>query len=234
MATQAQRDFINLLAPYAQQAEATYGVPASVFIAQAIEETGWGKSKPGNNLFGIKVSSDWTGEKQLLWTTEYEGGVKKRVQAWFKKYDSLADSVADRIKLMGKKLYANVRNKDPYTAAYELQRAGYATNPNYAKNLIGHINSHNLTKFDLRTGGTQLPADKDFKFDPPSSSGSGSGGGSAQTPPISNAGFNLKDMLGGSALQQFWNSFQDFIILFLSVVGIILGFWLITKGEDKE
>ena len=48
---------MNQVAPGAIAAQRTYGVPAAVTIAQAIEESGWGQSTlaaQDHNLFGIK------------------------------------------------------------------------------------------------------------------------------------------------------------------------------------
>ena len=55
--TTAQQTFINQVAPGAVAAQHTYGVPAAVTIAQAIDESAWGQSTLAtrdNNLFGIK------------------------------------------------------------------------------------------------------------------------------------------------------------------------------------
>ncbi len=55
--TPAQQAFIDQVAPGAIAAQRSYGVPAAVTIAQAIEESGWGQSTltvQDHNLFGIK------------------------------------------------------------------------------------------------------------------------------------------------------------------------------------
>lgn len=232
MATKSEvQQFIAWIAPFAQQAEETYGVPASVFIAQAAEESSWGTKSPGNNLFGIKVGGSWSGDKQLLWTREEVNGVSVRVQAWFRKYASKMDSVKDRIKLMGAKRYEGARNVDPHTAARALQSGGYATNSNYANNLIKIMNDYGLTKYDLRTGGTRVPGSNlDLKFDPPSNTTPGAGSGS--TPPVNNTSWT--DKLGGNMMQNFLSGSRDIIIIILSCVGVILGFWVIAKGEELD
>ncbi len=53
-----QNAFLKMAVPGAQAAQKKWGVPASVTIAQAILESGWGASslaKQANNFFGIKA-----------------------------------------------------------------------------------------------------------------------------------------------------------------------------------
>ncbi len=63
-------EFLNTYAPYAKETEKKYGVPYLVTLSQAALESGYGKSAPGFNFFGVKAGKAWTGEKQLLRTTE--------------------------------------------------------------------------------------------------------------------------------------------------------------------
>lgn len=58
------------IARAAVDAEQATGCPAEVIAAQCILETGWLKSAPGNNCFGIKAYSGCHGT-QLLRTTEW-------------------------------------------------------------------------------------------------------------------------------------------------------------------
>ncbi|VBB45239.1 Muramidase (Flagellum-specific) (fragment) [uncultured Paludibacter sp.] len=142
MATTSQIEkFIKTLYPAAVQVEKETGLPALAIIAQSALETGWGASAPGNMYFGFKVPSGWTGKKQLLWTHEYINGVYTRVQDWFCAYDSPIESLrhyAGRIISLSR--YATAaKTTDPYQYARELQKAGYATDPNYADKIIKNI-----------------------------------------------------------------------------------------------
>lgn len=131
-----------------------YGVLASITIAQAILESGWGESgltRSANNLFGIKCGSSWKGKRQTATTAEYDGsGHRYMTNADFRKYDTLDDSVEDHGDfLSGNKRYAKViGEKDYKKAAQALKDAGYATDPNYPKLLISLINQYNLDKYD--------------------------------------------------------------------------------------
>ncbi len=137
-----QQQFINTLYPAALEVEKKYGLPALAVVAQSALETGWGKHAPGNMYFGIKAGSSWTGQKQLLWTHEYVNGVKVRVQAWFRKYNSALESLSDYAKLIrNNKRYAEALKypNDPVKYITEIRKAGYATDPNYVSKIVSNM-----------------------------------------------------------------------------------------------
>lgn len=156
--TGSQNDFINSIVAGARESYEKYKVFPSLIIAQAIHESGWGKSglaTKGNNLFGIKADSRWQGAKINMRTAEYTKGNKKYyINADFRKYGSFNESVVDH----GRFLSENQRysKHGVFTAktsseqAQALQRAGYATDPNYASKLISTIKSYNLTQYDAK------------------------------------------------------------------------------------
>ena len=127
------------------------GIPASFMLGQAGHETGWGKSEirskdSGNsfNLFGIKAGKGWTGKVAEITTTEYIGGVPRKVTAKFRAYDSYEDSFKDYARLINDNpRYEKARGKTHSAVAYasELQKAGYATDPQYAHKLSRAIQS---------------------------------------------------------------------------------------------
>jgi len=136
--------FINATYQGALAIEKKYGIPALAAMAQSAQETGWGNSVPGNMYFGIKAGVSWTGKKQLLWTHEVINGVSTRVQAWFRAYDNAAQSFEDYAKLItGNSRYKNALQytNDPEGYIQAVANAGYATDPNYADNIIAVINS---------------------------------------------------------------------------------------------
>jgi flagellar protein FlgJ len=135
----------------AAQAEAATGIPAAFMIAQAAHETGWGRKEikhadgtPANNLFGIKAGANWSGPVAEVTTTEYIGGVARKVTQKFRAYASHAESFADYAKLMkDSPRYAGVvaKGSDASAFAQGLQKAGYATDPAYADKLTRVINT---------------------------------------------------------------------------------------------
>ena len=146
-ATQAPhvRAFQEKLGVHAEEASRATGIPAKFMLGQAALETGWGKreiiSRDGSsshNLFGIKATSDWKGKVTEAVTTEYVNGKAQRKVEKFRAYDSYADSFKDYAQLItNNKRYEKVLASagDASTFAQGLQKAGYATDPNYAAKL---------------------------------------------------------------------------------------------------
>jgi hypothetical protein len=134
------------------------GVLPSITAAQAILESGWGKSSlslsPNHNLFGIKASSDWTGDTVLIATQEYIDGKFITVEASFRKYNSWTDSLVDHASFFTNSAWrinnykAFIGELDYKQAAKNLQAAGYATDPEYANKLINIIESYKLYEWD--------------------------------------------------------------------------------------
>jgi flagellar protein FlgJ len=147
------RAFQEKLAAHAQEASRTTGIPAKFMLGQAALESGWGKHEikgrdgaTSHNLFGIKAGANWTGKVAEAVTTEYVNGVAQTSVEKFRAYDSYADSFKDYAKLItGNKRYEKVLASagDASSFAQGLQRAGYATDPNYAAKLT-RIIKHSL------------------------------------------------------------------------------------------
>ena len=118
------------------------GVLASLTIAQAILESGWGKSSltiKGNAQFGIKAGKSWSGKVYSAKTQEcYDGVNFTTITALFRAYDSWEESVADHSALLtGLPRYKAVIGEKDYKAACRaIKAAGYATAPDYAEQLI--------------------------------------------------------------------------------------------------
>ncbi|MEN8638146.1 flagellar assembly peptidoglycan hydrolase FlgJ [Pseudomonas sichuanensis] len=138
--------FVSTMLPMAEQAAKRIGIDPRYLVAQAALETGWGKSVMRNpdgssshNLFGIKATGNWQGGEARAITSEFRGGQFVKETAAFRSYDSYQDSFHDLVSL----LQNNSRYKDavgaadnPEQFARELQKAGYATDPDYARKII--------------------------------------------------------------------------------------------------
>ena len=132
----------------------------SVTIAQAILESGWGKSTlttKGNALFGIKAGTSWKGKRLSLKTWEIYDGKRVDITDAFRAYDSWEESVTDHSAFLGGiARYKNiVGNTDAEEVCKLLQQDGYATATNYAASLLKLINQHDLTRYDAFTGWKQ-------------------------------------------------------------------------------
>jgi len=144
-AWQSAEDFVKDVWPYAQRAAETLGVDAEVLMAQSALETGWGKHLPLNadgsnsfNLFGIKADQRWQGERVEVTTREFRHGAMQHEKASFRSYDSAAQSFDDYVDfIMHNPRYQKALEHGYDASAYarELQSAGYATDPNYAKKI---------------------------------------------------------------------------------------------------
>jgi flagellar protein FlgJ len=138
--------FKSTLACCAQAASEATGIPANFMMGQAALESGWGKheiiaanGQPSHNVFGIKAGSGWTGKTVKAVTTEYVNGVATQKVESFRAYDNYHDAFSDYAKLLqGNQRYKNViaNAKDAYGFAQGLQKAGYATDPQYANKLM--------------------------------------------------------------------------------------------------
>lgn len=142
-------EFLNRMQQHAEEASRATGVPANLMLGQAALESGWGKREikgmdgtPSNNLFGIKAGGNWNGKVVEATTTEYINGVKQKRIEKFRAYDSYADSFKDFANLMRnnpryENVMSNTQNVNDYAQA--MQKAGYATDPNYAAKLASVI-----------------------------------------------------------------------------------------------
>lgn len=140
--------FTDKMMSHARQASKTTGIPPEFMLAQAALETGWGKKQimhpdgsPSHNLFGIKANG-WSGKTVDVLTSEFENGRMIKKVEKFRAYDSYADSFKDYARLLSENpRYEKVMNaQDPASFAYGLQRAGYATDPQYGSKLVRVIN----------------------------------------------------------------------------------------------
>jgi flagellar protein FlgJ len=135
----SQEDFVTQVWPHAQRAAAALGVSPQALVAQAALESGWGKHVSGdNNLFGIKAGSSWTGATKSLSTSEVSNGQTHRETASFRSYASIGDSFDDYVKMLKTSpRYAAALGSgyDTQRFAGALQKAGYATDPNYASKI---------------------------------------------------------------------------------------------------
>jgi flagellar protein FlgJ len=156
--------FIDEIRPHAEAAARELGVDPRGIIAQAALETGWGTSQPADdsgashNLFGIKAGVSWRGASVQSETQEYVAGVAGRENARFRAYGSVAESVADYVRVLRSPRYTAALNTgtDVHAFATALQKGGYATDPEYANKLVA-------ISRQLADGGGVPPTVKPFK-----------------------------------------------------------------------
>ncbi len=143
-------NFINSIKDGAVQAYNEYGVLPSLTMAQAILESGWGKHSIGNNIFGIKAGSSWTGKTQNCLTSEQNAdGSYYQITDTFRDYDSIDESITDHAKLLTNDRYKPVLEAKNYKeACVAVRQCGYATSLDYANSLISLVEQYGLDQWD--------------------------------------------------------------------------------------
>lgn len=153
----SKKSFIEKIAPLVQAENKKRGYPlfSSVVIAQAICETGWGSSirmMKSNAIFGIKAGSNWRGKVYSSRTQEcYDGKKYTNINACFRAYNSLQDSISDYFDLICKnsRYRKAITTKTPYDCISAIKKGGYATSPNYIVTIMSIIEDNKLTKYDV-------------------------------------------------------------------------------------
>lgn len=147
-------DFILELVVPAKVVAGKTGIPVSFTIAQAALESAWGESKlakAGKNLFGVKADKSWTGPVVLMPTREFIDGKWITIDAGWREYEDWQECLDDHSRfLMNNKRYkVAFSHTDGPGFADEVARAGYATDPDYAKKIKQIISAHNLEALNM-------------------------------------------------------------------------------------
>ena len=167
-----QKEWIEKMAPCAVKAQQKFGYIASVLIAQACLENGYGMDgscevlTEANNVLGMKrellnstwESSYWHGGFITKRTPEWDGGMHY-ITDDFRKYDSLQDCFYDYCQFMrdarysrgGSYKYRDVLSiTDPETLIRTVAGRGYCTDPEYPQSVMRIIRQHGLTQYDQK------------------------------------------------------------------------------------
>ncbi|MBE6202752.1 MAG: LysM peptidoglycan-binding domain-containing protein [Rikenellaceae bacterium] len=146
-----RQEYIHKWCHHALQNRELYGIPASITLGQAILESGYGNSALSiitNNHFNIKCKNNWEGRTRT-WSDDNPDDC-------FRVYDSIEESYDDHGD------YVSSRSWYEFLFAYDLtdykswakglKKAGYATDPNYAENLIRVIEDTHIYLLDEENG----------------------------------------------------------------------------------
>lgn len=154
--TEAQSSFLKMAVPAAQASQRKFGVPSSITIAQAILESGWGRSAlavQARNYFGIKAVAHAAPDDYAEFpTTEFVDGRRTREMAKFARYATPAEGFAAHAELLARaSRYSPAMTAREYPSAFaaQLQECGYSTNPRYARELMELVDEFDLTQYDL-------------------------------------------------------------------------------------
>lgn len=163
--------FIQEMMPHAQRVAQQTGLDPRLIIAQAAQETGWGKSAPGNNYFGIKSHGQAGGNN--LATNEVINGETVRMNQSFRGYEGMGDSVDGYAEFLQKnpryKQMLGAGDLDGQLAA--LGASGYATDPNYANSVGSIARSIQVPQGSFAPGQGQQVAQNGGGYQPPQNDG---------------------------------------------------------------
>ena len=147
-------EFIEQIADCVEKYAYVYGIEVhSPIIAQAILESGWGKSSLASkyhNYFGLKCGGAWKGKSVNMATKEeYKVGTLTNIRDNFRVYDSMEDGVKGYFDFINTRRYVNLKGvRSPEEYVRRIKADGYATSSTYVDSLMRIIRDNNLTRFD--------------------------------------------------------------------------------------
>ena len=154
------QEFIEQIAAYVKKYAASFGICVhSPIIAQAILESGWGKSKLAaiyHNYFGLKCGTKWKGKSVNLTTQEeYETGTLTAIKDNFRVYGNMEEGVKGYFEFIQLSRYQNLKGiTDPKKYLETIKGDGYATSSTYVQNNMRLIEQYDLTQYDKKGGNT--------------------------------------------------------------------------------
>ena len=172
MKSKSEKDYIEQLVPFAQEAQRKFKYLASVLIAQACQENGYGLDNDclvlmeANNILGMKKellndtwhSDYWDGSYIVKPTPEWYNGKLTYINDAFRKYQNIRDCIMDYCQFMrdakrdnGSYKYRDVLGiTDPAELIKQVRVRGYCTDPTYDYSIVKIIAKHNLTQYDIK------------------------------------------------------------------------------------
>lgn len=160
--TGGKANFVDTFMPLAESAAAELGIDPRIIVAQAALESGWGKSAPNNNYFGIKSHGRGLGAN--LATNEVIDGKTVRVNDSFRTYQSPEESIKGYVQFLKENpRYREMLQADGLEAQIAaLGRSGYATDPKYAQKITSIVEQMGTTTSNrdllMVAGDPEVPA----------------------------------------------------------------------------
>lgn len=156
------QEFIDKIAGHVKKYAPFYGIcVCSPIIAQAVLESGWGKSKLAatyHNYFGLKCGTKWTGKSVNMATKEeYQPGVLTDIRDNFRVYNSMEEGVKGYFEFIQLARYQNLKGiTDPKKYLETIKNDGYATSSTYVTNTMKLVTQYNLTQYDGKEDNAQM------------------------------------------------------------------------------
>jgi len=149
-----KKEFITAVAGYVDKYASAYGILVhSSVIAQAILESGWGKSTLAveyHNYFGLKCGTKWKGGSVNLSTKEeYTPETLTSIRDNFRTYSSMEEGVKGYFEFIQLSRYQNLKGiTDPRKYLETIREDGFATSSDYVKNCMALVEQYELRKYD--------------------------------------------------------------------------------------
>lgn len=159
--TPEQQSFIESIATYVRKYAPQYGIAVhSPIIAQAILESGWGKSflASKHNYFGIKLRKGEYGDFVDTNTQEeYTAGTVTNITARFRVFPSMDAGVKGYFDFISASWYSNLKGvTDPYEYIRLIKEDGYATSSTYVQQLTNLVDQYGLRTYDSKASGGNM------------------------------------------------------------------------------
>ncbi len=151
----SQKNFIKKIGNAAVKHYKTYKILPSLTIAQAILESGWGKSdlaQKCHNYFGMKWVEGCGCKYKAYKTSEQRSdGTYYTVTAKFRKYSTLSKGIKGYYEFLQYPRYKALKGVTDYKYACELiKKCGWATSLSYTNTLTALIEQYDLTSYDKK------------------------------------------------------------------------------------
>ncbi len=161
----SQKSFIKKLGNAAVKHYKTYKILPSLTIAQAILESGWGKSdlaKSCHNYFGMKWVEGCGCKYKTYKTAEQRNdGTYYTITSKFRKYSSVSAGIKGYYEFLQYPRYKVLKGVTDYKSACELiKKCGWATSLSYTATLTSLIEQYDLTSYDKKVLPQKTSADE--------------------------------------------------------------------------
>ena len=150
-----RRSFLTSIAQPALESARKHQIPPSIILAQAVLESGWGRSalaRKHHNLFGVKATG--TGAHTDYPTLEFGPKGVHIVRAKFRTFSSPDQSIDHHGKLLGsdRRYTASMAHASDWRNFVTELAPVYASDPHYAKRVTQLIEHYQLDRWDTLVG----------------------------------------------------------------------------------
>jgi len=130
--------FLERFAPVAVAEQQKYGIPAAIILATALHQSLAGKrdlASGANNFFALPCAGGW------------KGGCESYQGRRYRRYASAWESFRD-FSLFAREHFTHLKGENYKAWATAMQKAGFADDDHFAKNILAIIEGYRLIELD--------------------------------------------------------------------------------------